>query len=134
MNIADILRNGMKTLELNNISNPKLDSEILLSVAINKSREYIILNSDLDISNKEYIYYQKMVNQRSKGKPIAYLTEKKFFWKHEFYVNEKVLIPRPETERLIDIALDKIKKIDKPKKIDTKDKKQKEEVQKVAAK
>ena len=105
MKLETAIQNAYQVLQKNDIKTALLDSEILLSVAINKSREYIILNSNLDISNKEYIYYQKMVNQRSKGKPIAYLTEKKFFWKHEFYVNEKVLIPRPDTEIIIEQVL-----------------------------
>ena len=105
MKLETAIQNAYQILQKNDIKTALLDSEILLSVAIKKSREYIILNSNLDISNKEYIYYQKMVNQRSKGKPIAYLTEKKFFWKHEFYVNEKVLIPRPDTEIIIEQVL-----------------------------
>ena len=84
MKLETALQNGYQILQKNDIKTALLDSEILLSVAINKSREYIILNSNLNISDKEYIYYQKMINQRSKGKPIAYLTEKKFFWKYEF--------------------------------------------------
>jgi len=105
MKLETAIHNAYQILKKKDIKTALLDSEILLSVAINKSREYIILNSDLDISNKEYTYYQKMVNQRSKGKPIAYLTKKKFFWKHEFYVNEKVLIPRPDTEIIIEQVL-----------------------------
>ena len=105
MKLETAIQNAYQILKKNDIKTALLDSEILLSVAINKSREYIILNSKLDINDKEYIYYQKIVNQRSKGKPIAYLTEKKFFWKHEFYVNEKVLIPRPDTEIIIEQVL-----------------------------
>ena len=105
MKLETAIKNAYQILKKKDIKTALLDSEILLSVAINKSREYVILNSNLDISDKEYIYYQKMVNQRSKGKPIAYLTEKKFFWKYEFYVNEKVLIPRPDTEIIVEQVL-----------------------------
>ena len=105
MKLETAIQNAYQILKKKDIKTALLDSEILLSVAINKSREYIILNSKLDINDKEYIYYQKIVNQRSKGKPIAYLIEKKFFWKHEFYVNEKVLIPRPDTEIIIEQVL-----------------------------
>ena len=105
MKLETAIQNAYQILKKKDIKTALLDSEILLSVAINKSREYIILNSNLDISDKEYIYYKKMVNQRSKGKPIAYLTEKKFFWKYEFYVNEKVLIPRPDTEIIVEQVL-----------------------------
>ena len=53
----------------------------------------------------EYNRFQKLINQRSKGKPIAYLTEKKFFWKNEFFINDKVLIPRPDTEVVVEQIL-----------------------------
>ena len=110
MNIANILDQGINILKENNIPNSYLDSEILLSEAINKSREFIILNLNHDISEKEYDSFQEMVNQRSKGKPVAYLTGKKFFWKYEFFVNEKVLIPRPDTEIIIEQVLKIYKK------------------------
>ena len=51
-----------------------------------------------------------MVDQRLKGKPIAYLTGKKFFWKYEFEINDKVLIPRPDTEIIVEQVLDLYKK------------------------
>ena len=89
MKLETAIQNAYQTLKKKDIKTALLDSEILLSVAINKSREYIILNSNLDISDKEYIYYQKMVNQRSKGKPIAYLTEKNFFGNMNFMLMKK---------------------------------------------
>jgi release factor glutamine methyltransferase len=100
-------------LKKNNIKSALLDSEILLSEAINKSREFIILNSKIDINKKEYNYFKEMVDQRSKGKPIAYLTGKKFFWKNEFFIREKVLIPRPDTEIVVEQVLKIYKNKDK---------------------
>ena len=61
MKLETAIQNAYQILKKKDIKTALLDSEILLSVAINKSREYIILNSNFDISNKEYIYYQKMV-------------------------------------------------------------------------
>ena len=57
------------------------------------------------IKKKEYDSFQQMITQRSKGKPISYLIKKKFFWKYEFFINEKVLIPRPDTEIIIEQVL-----------------------------
>ena len=105
MKLEIAIQNAYQKLKKNNIKSALIDSEILLSAAINKNREFVILNLDYNVSDKQYNYFQEMVNQRSKGKPIAYLTEKKFFWKHEFYVNEKVLIPRPDTEIIIEQVL-----------------------------
>ena len=69
-----------------------------MSKAINKSREFIILNLDQEIKKNNHVYFKRLINERSEGKPIAYLTGKKFFWKYEFNINENVLIPRPDTE------------------------------------
>jgi release factor glutamine methyltransferase len=110
MKLEIAIKSAYQKLKKNNIKSALLDSEILLSEAINKSREFIILNLNHDISEKEYDSFQEMVNQRSKGKPVAYLTGKKFFWKYEFFVNEKVLIPRPDTEIIIEQVLKIYKK------------------------
>ena len=105
MNLETAIKNGYQKLKKSNIRSALIDSEILLSDAINKSREYIILNSNQNISLKEYNYFEKLVNQRLKGKPTAYLIGKKSFWKYDFEINDKVLIPRPDTEIIIDQVL-----------------------------
>ena len=105
MNLETIINSAYQDLKKNNIKSALIDSEILLSQAINKSREFIILNSNYNISEKEYWYFKEMVNQRLRGKPIAYITGKKFFWKDEFLINEKVLIPRPDTEIIVEQVL-----------------------------
>ena len=110
MKLEIAIKKAYQKLKRNNIKSALLDSEILLSTAINKSREFIILNLSHDIGDKEYNYFQEMVNQRLKGKPVAYLIEKKFFWKYEFYIKEKVLIPRPDTEIIIEQVLKIYKK------------------------
>jgi release factor glutamine methyltransferase len=96
---------AFKELKKNDIKTAMLDTELLMSKAINKDREFIILNLKNEIDEKDYQYFQKMINERSKGKPIAYLTNKKFFWKYEFDIIENVLIPRPDTEILVEQVL-----------------------------
>ena len=110
MKLELVIKNAFQKLKKNNIKSALLDSEILLSEAIKKSREFIILNAKYDINEKDYVYFQQMVNQRSKGKPVSYLTGKKFFWKYEFFVNKKVLIPRPDTEIIVENVLKIYKK------------------------
>ena len=100
------INHAYQKLKRNKIKSALLDSELLLSKAIKKSREFIILNSKHDINEKDYYYFQELISQRSKGEPIAYLTGKKFFWKYEFIINNKVLIPRPDTEIIIEKVLD----------------------------
>ncbi len=113
MKLEIAIKNGFKRLKKNKIKSALLDSEILLSEAIKKSREFVLLNLNYDLNNKEYSYYQEMIDNRAKGKPIAYLTKKKFFWKDEFFINEKVLIPRPDTEIMIEQVLNFFKKKNK---------------------
>ena len=113
MKLEIAIKNAYQKLKKNNIKSALLDSEILLSDAIHKSREFVILNLNQEISEKEFNSFQEMINQRLKGKPIAYLTRKKFFWKYKFLVNEKVLIPRPDTEIIVEQVLKIYKKRNK---------------------
>ena len=92
-------------LKNKNIESYILDSEILMSKALNKKRDYIILNSEKNLDSKSFDYFKSLINERAKGKPIAYLTGKKFFWDDEFDVDENVLIPRPDTELIVEQIL-----------------------------
>jgi len=105
INIENTLNHGVKILRKNNIPNPYLDSEILLSKTINKDKKYIILNSKEILNSKQLVSFISLVDRRKNGEPIAYLTNKKEFWKDEFYVNRDVLIPRPDTELIIEQVL-----------------------------
>ena len=105
MNIQNTLNQGIRTLKLNKISNPYLDSEILLSQSINKDKKYVILNSTEILSKKQLENFNRLIERRIKGEPIAYLIKKKEFWKDAFYVNKNVLIPRPDTELIIEQVL-----------------------------
>ncbi len=112
MRLEIAINKAYQKLNKNNVKSALLDCEIILSKAINKSREFIILNSKYDINEKELNYFQEMISQRSKGKPVAYLVGKKFFWKYQFYISEKVLIPRPDTEIIVEQVLKIFKKKD----------------------
>ena len=105
MNIESTLIRAIKTLKNFNISNPYLDSEVLLSKVINKDRKYIFLNNKKNLTNKFVNNYFKLIERRKDGEPVAYLTHKKDFWNHTFYVDKNVLIPRPDTELVIEEIL-----------------------------
>ena len=102
MNIFDAIKIGDTKLKKKGIKSYKLDSEILMSQVLHNSRKDLILNFDKKLSDKETICYNNLIEQRSKKKPIAYLTGKKEFWKYEFYVTKDVLIPRPDTELIVE--------------------------------
>ena len=113
MKIIEAIKSGSKLLKESNISSYVLDSEILLSKTLNKSREEILINLENKISNKEFLVFNKYLLRRSKNEPIAYILEEKEFWSKKFFVNRSTLIPRPETELLVNklIKLHREKKI-----------------------
>ena len=109
MDIQNALKKGQSILIDNNIISAKLDSEILMSQAIRKNKKFIILNLHKEIKKKDLDYFDNLIQERAKSKPIAQIIKKKDFWKYEFIVNNNVLIPRPDTEILIEQALKLVK-------------------------
>jgi len=105
MNIENTLNQGISILKANNIPNPHLDSEILLSESINKDKKHIILNAKEILNSNQLDNFNSLIERRKNGEPIAYLINKKEFWKDEFYINKNVLIPRPDTEIIIEQVL-----------------------------
>ena len=105
MIISEAIKNGSKALSYKSIPNAYLDSEILMAKAINKDRKYILLNSNKKISKENLSFFSKLINERLKRKPIAQLTNQKFFWSSEFYINNHTLIPRPDTELIVENIL-----------------------------
>ncbi|WP_435116843.1 peptide chain release factor N(5)-glutamine methyltransferase [Candidatus Pelagibacter bacterium nBUS_49] len=105
MNIYSAVIEATNILKDKSILSAQLDTEILMAKALDKDREYIILNHDKVLNNENLEYFKKLVYERATRKPIAYLLNKKFFWKSEFYVNQNTLIPRPDTEIIIEQIL-----------------------------
>ena len=108
MNIQSAIIKGANILKDKNINSAKLDSEILLASVIDKDRKYLILNNDQIIKEKNLKHFQKLINKRSFGEPIAYLTNKKHFWNYKFFVTKDTLIPRPDTEILVEEVIKSI--------------------------
>ena len=105
MNINSAIIQGAKVLKDSLINNPYLDSEILMAKVINKDRKYILLNSKKNLDKNYLNSFQNLIKKRSIGKPIAYLINKKFFWNSEFIVSNDTLIPRPDSELIIEKVL-----------------------------
>ena len=105
MNIQSAVTEGINILKNKSILSAKLDSEILMAKALGKKREYIILNNNKIIKQQNLEYFEKLVQERATRKPIAYLLNKKSFWNSEFYVNKNTLIPRPDTEIILEQIL-----------------------------
>ena len=113
MKAFEIIKFGSNLLKEKKISSFILDSEILLSKTLNKTRENILINLDQKINSKNISAFKEYLLRRSYNEPIAYIMGEKEFWSKKFYVNKGTLIPRPETELLVD----KILKIYEGKKI-----------------
>tara|TARA_B100000989_G_scaffold166452_1_gene124452 strand:+ start:166 stop:1011 length:846 start_codon:yes stop_codon:yes gene_type:complete len=105
MNIETAIKKAFLDLKKKNIGSALLDSEILMSKVLKEDRWSVLLNSERSLSKKDYKNFRKLISNRLKYQPIAYLTGEKSFWKYEFEINNKVLIPRPDTELLVDQVL-----------------------------
>ena len=105
MNIHSAIIEGANILKEKCINSAQLDSEILLAKVISQDRKYVILNKDEDLNEENLRYFQKLINKRSLRKPIAHLTNKKYFWRYEFFVTQDTLIPRPDTELIVEQIL-----------------------------
>ena len=100
-----VLSKATKILKNQLIRNPKLDCEILLSNALKIEREKLLINLNQEINEKDLNNFNNLIDRRKRKEPIAYIVGYKEFWKKKFKVNTNVLIPRPDTEHLVEEAL-----------------------------
>ena len=102
MNALDLINLGANELLQKKITSPRLDSELLLSKILNKNREEILINLDQEVSQRYLSKYKELIVRRSRHEPIAYILEEKEFWSKSFFVSPDTLIPRPETELMVE--------------------------------
>ena len=105
MNIQLAIQDGTNILIDKKINTAKLDAEILMAKTLKKDRKFIIMNNNKDLKDKNLKYFNKLIKERASHKPIAHLINKKFFWNNEFFVNKNTLIPRPDTEVIVEQVL-----------------------------
>ena len=113
MNYQELLVDASKQLKSYKFNSAKLDAELILSKTLGLSRETILLNLNEKINDKvleNFNYYLKL---RKQNRPIAHILGFKDFWKYTFQVDKNVLIPRPETELIIEQALQNLPKLSK---------------------
>ena len=108
MNYNQILKKGENYLKRSKIKNPNLDSELILSKVLNKKRDEILLNTNNKLKNKDILKFENYLQRRFLKEPIAYILGYKYFWKYKFLANKSVLIPRPDTELIIEESLNYI--------------------------
>ncbi|MCF6096139.1 peptide chain release factor N(5)-glutamine methyltransferase [Thermovorax subterraneus] len=115
MNVLEGLNYGKKVLLEAGVENPLLDAEVILSHVLGVRRMDLYLEPRRELKEEEIKTYEALIEKRSSRIPVAYITGKKEFFTLEFFVKEGVLIPRPETEFLVEEVLNRISSIKTPK-------------------
>lgn len=110
MKIVEVLQNAIQELNSNNISDPIMKSRILLSNILNTTKEYLVINSEEEISIETTNKFNEGINKLIKGYPLQYVTNHQEFMKLDFYVDENVLIPRADTEILVEEVISNCEK------------------------
>ncbi|WP_410521655.1 HemK family protein methyltransferase [Candidatus Tisiphia endosymbiont of Oplodontha viridula] len=105
MNIKESLIYATNKLQAVGIKSANLESRILVQHATNKSIEYLLARSEEELTQQEQIIFEDLVNRRTLLEPIAYIVGYKEFYSYQFIVNDKVLIPRQDTEIIVDAIL-----------------------------
>jgi release factor glutamine methyltransferase len=105
MNIRTALAQGAKLLLDAGIPEPRLIAEVLLGHAMRRDRTYFYAHPEQELREVEWLHYGRYLDERMRGKPTQYITKRQEFYGREFNVSRDVLIPRPETELLIETVL-----------------------------
>lgn len=113
MNIKQALEEAKNILKSNNFEDSNIIAKELLSYVLKKDKVYLTINLDNDLTDIEYDEFTKCIKEIIDGKPLQYITQKQEFMGMEFFMNENVLIPQPDTEILVETVLDICKKYDK---------------------
>ena len=101
MILENTIKQASQLLKSKNINSHELDAEIILSDIMGVTREFLLTNNNIFVSQKTLRQYNDAIERRVKKEPVAYIIGKKEFWSQDFLVNQATLIPRPETELLI---------------------------------
>ena len=108
MNYEQVLSNATKILKNASIVSSKLDCELLLSNVLKIKRENMLVDLNKEINHQDFINFNKLINRRKKNEPVAYIVGYKEFWNKQYKVNSDVLIPRPDTEILVEEVIKSI--------------------------
>jgi release factor glutamine methyltransferase len=104
MTVLTALVQGTRLLEDAQVAVPRLTAEVLLSHALHRERVYLFAHPEQELRQLEWLHFGRYLHERMKGKPTQYITKKTEFYGREFRVTPDVLIPRPETEHVVEVA------------------------------
>ena len=110
MNIKEVIKEGTIRLKINNIESPNLKARLLMQYVLKQNRQYILVYDSEEILKEKKEKYFKHIEEMLEGKPIEHITNSKEFMKLNFYVDENVLIPRQDTEILVEEVIEIAKK------------------------
>jgi release factor glutamine methyltransferase len=105
MTVQTALLQGTRLLEEARVAAPRLTAEVLLSHAMRAERVYLFAHPEQELREVEWLHYGRYLHERTMGKPTQYITKRQEFYGREFRVTPDVLIPRPETEHVVEVAL-----------------------------
>lgn len=111
LSVNELIKIAVSRLRDSGIENPYLDASVLLSCVLGMRREYLLLEPERKLNNPDIVAFNEFVERRCKNEPIAYIIGKKEFWSLDFTVTRDTLIPRPDSETLVEAALKRAKNI-----------------------
>ncbi len=114
MNISEILKEATEILHESGIIEPRREASSLLEFALHKDKTFLIAHSEYELSSEEKAIFQNLLNRRASREPFQHITGKQEFYRLDFVVTKDVLIPRPETELIVENALEILKATENP--------------------
>ena len=104
--IEALLKHSIQLLQLGGSDSPQVDASVLLCHILDKPRSYLLTWPEKELTDTELTAFESLLSRRLSGEPIAYIVGYREFWSLPLKVSPTTLIPRPDTERLVEIALD----------------------------
>jgi release factor glutamine methyltransferase len=114
MNISETLEQATEILKQSEIVEPRREANSLLAFDLQKDKTFLIAHSDYELSNEESEHFLKLLERRKQREPFQHITGKQEFYGLDFFVTKDVLIPRPETEIIVENAIEILREIDSP--------------------
>ena len=118
MQLKDALRQAVARLEADHVGSPRMNAEVLLMFVLDCNRAFLYAHPERELAADEEARYEEALEQRARGVPAQYITEHQEFWGLDFIVGPGVLIPRPETEHLVETVLELMKPVLRPRIVD----------------
>jgi release factor glutamine methyltransferase len=114
MQLKQAVDAAYKLFTVNDVPSPRLNAELLMMLVLGRERAYLYAHPDLELTPEEEFHYDKVVDERARGVPTQYITGHQEFWGLDLLVSPAVLIPRPETEHVVETVLELVKELKPP--------------------